>query len=107
MPQELEAEVPAAGDQLLNVLKPAFCGGGSVSDDALRKRFGGTPAANVSASTLNEVASGGSVEAFPLVRPTDEVCGHLMCRNDWRGIAEALPACCVAERGHNDQSVPG
>jgi hypothetical protein len=69
--EELEAEVPAAGDQLLNVLKPAFSSGGSVSDDALRKQFGGTPAANVSASALNEAAAGGSVEAFPLVRPSD------------------------------------
>lgn len=61
------------GDQLLNVLKLAFSSGGSVSDDALRKQFGGTPAANVSASALNAAAAGGSVEAFPLVRPSDEV----------------------------------
>ena len=66
-------EVPAIGDQLLNVLKPAFSSGGSVSADALRKQFGGPPAANVSASALNEAAAGGSVEAFPLVRPSDQV----------------------------------
>ena len=59
------------GDQLLKLLKPAFSDGASVSDDALRKQFGGTPAGKVSASALNDASKGGSVEAFPLVRPDD------------------------------------
>ena len=107
MPQELEAEVPAVGDQLLNVLKPAFSTGGSVSDDALRKQFGGTPAANVSASALNEAASGGSVEAFPLVRPSEEVRRvNTSASEILRGLRR-WRARCVAERGNNDQSVSG
>jgi len=68
------AEAPAGGgDQLMTLLKAKFADSKRVDSDAFAQRFSGTPAANVSAASLDSAAADGSVEAFPLIRPNEQV----------------------------------
>ena len=72
--QEVVAEAPAGGgDQLMTLLKAKFADSKRVDSDAFAQRFSGTPAANVSAASLDSAAADGSVEAFPLIRPNEQV----------------------------------
>ena len=70
--KEMTAEVAAStpGDDLMRHLKPHFADGKDVDHNQLMKQYAGTSAAGVSASALQSVSAAGSVESFPLVRPS-------------------------------------